>query len=196
MVSADTVSGCEGHLTITNNIIGAYDYDLTSSSGNFDGNSYYGISIFEVHDTGVVNIDNNKIAQNGASGIDIGCGGMLMGNVTINENEIGAWTDFEQSGGNVYIRKYAGNHDDGIYVLDVTSTGSLTITNNKISENGRLGPGGFGVHIASTSGNTTFYGNDIGYWTQTVPAVDPGPGTQFDELGPWSASDGTGNRND
>jgi parallel beta-helix repeat protein len=183
---SDGSAGCNGLLTITNNIIGAYDYSLTSASGNFDGNTDYGISIFEISETGVVNIENNKIAQNGVSGIDIGCGGQLIGSLTINENLIGAWTDYVQSDGNVYIQKYGGNHDDGIYVLNVTSTGSLTVTNNKIAENGRLGSGGVGAYIATTSGNTTFSGNDIGYWTQAISAVDPGPGTQFDELGPWS----------
>ena len=92
-IEDDTLlSGVYGRLTITNNIIGAYDYALTSGDGYFTGNGNHGISIAYVGPDGVVTIDGNKIAQNGVDGIELGVGLPVEGDVTINNNYIGAWT--------------------------------------------------------------------------------------------------------
>jgi parallel beta-helix repeat protein/predicted outer membrane repeat protein len=184
---SDAIWGCHGHLTITDNIIGAYDYDLTSDNGLFDGNGGNGIFIDYVGGTGVVDIEGNRIAQNGGNGICFDGADTVFGAVIINENTIGAWTDYEVDNDTIYIRKYGGNVGRGIYANNIASGGSMAITDNKIAENGQ------GIYIASTSGNTNIgttsnvYSNYVGSWTQNVPGIDPAPDTLFDNPGPWSA---------
>jgi parallel beta-helix repeat protein len=154
-----------GQLTITDNIIGAYDYDLASENGYFTGNGSYGIRIDYVEDTGIVNIDGNKIAENEMDGIEFGVGLAVEGAVTINDNIIGAWTQDD----GVHSHRYTGNGHKGINVsFMVTSTGSMTITNNKIAENSGTVSNQTGVYIYYTYGNTTISGNYVGSWTETI----------------------------
>jgi len=182
---ADRTEGCYGELTITNNIIGAYDYDLTYENGDFfGGNGDNGILIDHVGDTGVINIDGNKIAQNTQDGIRFGGFDTVYGDVTINNNLIGAWTQDD----GVNSHQYAGNGSEGIYVSSVATDGSMTITNNKIAENG-LGTVETGIYIVTTSGDTTISGNYVGSWTQDVPGGAPvtyngngGPGILIDNV--------------
>jgi len=183
-VDSPTVNG---KLTITNNTIGAYDYDLEmEEDGYFEGNGESGIHIAEVGGTGVVTIEGNAIVQNEGYGIDLGGGGLAVcGDVTINDNAIGAWADSKTVDGTVYIRKYGGNGNTGIYVSGVDIGGSLTIADNGIAENGSVTTG---IHIDVTLGDTTISNNAVGSWTQDVPGVDPGVDgdpTLFDDPGPW-----------
>lgn len=178
---ADYLTGCDGHITISNNIIGAYQYDIVHNHGYYAGNIGSGISIDRVGTHGVVNISGNRIAGNGTFGIDMSTAN-VSGSVTINENAIGAWTYYEVSG-SVYVDKFAGNEGCALYVNNVTATGSVEITGNNISENG-LNSHVTAIVFASTSGNVTFDENNIGRWTLSVPGANP-PGGQFTQTGHW-----------
>jgi parallel beta-helix repeat protein len=166
------MGGCYGQLTITNNIIGAYDYDLTSGAGYFGGNSGYGISIDYVGPDGVVNIDGNRIADN-YWGIEFGSGFPIEGDVIIDNNYIGAWTDYTTVDEVLYTQTYSGNDSVGIYVLTVAKDGSLIIINNKVAENSYGIPDDTGIHIASTNGDTIISANYVGSWTQDIPGGNP-----------------------
>ncbi|MGD9116922.1 MAG: right-handed parallel beta-helix repeat-containing protein [Dehalococcoidia bacterium] len=65
---SDGINGCEGRLTIINNVIGAYDYDLTSEDGDVGGNGDDGIYLDYIGPTGTVIIEANTISEN-ATGI-------------------------------------------------------------------------------------------------------------------------------
>jgi hypothetical protein len=78
---ADAPPGCYGELTITNNVIGAYDYDTTAEPvdprdpdpGYFGGNEDGGIYLDYVGSTGKVTITGNTVTDNDevVSGIHI-----------------------------------------------------------------------------------------------------------------------------
>jgi predicted outer membrane repeat protein/parallel beta-helix repeat protein len=187
----DFISGCYGQLTITNNIIGTYYYDLTSGEGEVGGNTESGIYIDHVGATGVVTIEGNRIAQN-YYGIEFAGTATIDGEVIINNNYIGAWT---QSDGSNY-NQYHGNHERGISVENVSTLGTLIITNNLIADNAYSGPKtGIslplegGVFITTTSGATVISANIIGAWTEDVAGVGPityggngGPGIMVGEV--------------
>jgi len=153
-------SSVNGRLTITDNIIGAYDYGL-EPTGCFTGNGDDGIYIDGVGENGVVTIERNKIAENSNDGIELGSPGTVNGDVTIKDNIIGAWTQDDGESSHQFTGTLNG---EGIYVDEVASSGSLTITNNKIAEN----DWDTGIWIETTSGDTTISGNDVGEWTETI----------------------------
>jgi len=162
--------GCYGQLVITNNVIGAYDYDLATGAGYFTGNGNHGITVEYVAPTGVVIIEGNKITENDVDGIEFGVGLDVEGAVTINNNYIGAWT---QSDG-VNSHRYGGNGSKGINVsFMITSTGSMTIINNKIAENSYTVVNLTGLYIAETSGDVIIAANHVGAWTQDIPGGAP-----------------------
>lgn len=172
-----------GTVEITDSIIGAYWDAETSTS--YAGNSGYGICVGRVAENGVVNIDGNKIAENGWDGIEFGAGLAVEGDVTINNNIIGAWT---QNDG-VSNHRYTGNGHKGINVsYMVASTGSVDITNNKIAENSGIVTNRTGVYINSTSGDTTISGNYVGSWEETILGTpvtyngNAGPGIMIEHI--------------
>jgi parallel beta-helix repeat protein len=153
-----------GQLTITDNVIGAYDYDLASVDGYFCGNSWYGVFIDHVAETGVVMIEGNKIAENQSGGICFGGPTTIHGDVTINDNIIGAWT--QHDGEN--IRRYTGNGHTGIIVFTVGPAGTLTITGNRVAENSHDVVNLTGIYVAFDYGETTIENNDVGEWEETI----------------------------
>jgi hypothetical protein len=164
--------GCYGELTITNNIVGAYDYDLTSGDGYFDGNEATGIYIAHVDNSGIVTIAGNRIAGNGKDGVLFG-GKTILGEVLIDDNYIGAWTDYTTDGGTLYTRTYTGNDDYGIASYSVAEGGSLVIINNRIAENGFSGTDFSGIFIEYNFGDVVVSSNLVGAWTQVIPGGDP-----------------------
>ena len=160
-VAGDSVYGL---LYITNNVIGAYDYDLEDEDGDFTGNGGCGILIETVDETGTVNIADNKLAENGEEGIcfynDADPDSTpieIYGDVTINNNLIGAWTQW----GDDESQRYEGNGGNGIGVDEVYEDGSLDITNNRLAENEWDG-----IYIYKTGGAVNISGNFAGSWTE------------------------------
>ena len=154
-VAGDSVYGTLG---ITDNIIGAYDYDVDDDEdGYFSGNSECGIWIETVGETGTVNIADNKLAENGEEGIcfynDADPDSTpieIYGDVTINNNLVGAWTQWDED----ESQRYEGNGGDGIGVDEVYEDGSLDITNNRLAENEWDG-----IYIYKTGGAVNISGN-------------------------------------
>ncbi len=162
-----------GQLTITNNVIGAYDYDLVDSeAGDFDGNGSNGISIDHVGETGVVTIEGNWIAQNWY-GIYFAGEETIVGEVIIDNNYIGAWTEYTTVGDVLYSYSFTGNYWKGIAVGNVASDSSLVIVNNKIAENSYGVFNETGLYISTTSGDVVIAANYIGAWTEDIPGGDP-----------------------
>ena len=156
-VAGDSVYGTLG---ITDNIIGAYDYDLEDEDGDFTGNGECGILIETVGESGVVNIADNKLAENVEEGIGFGDETELpdvYGDVTINNNTIGAWTQWDED----ESQRYGGNGGDGIGVDEVYEDGSLDITGNRLAENEWDG-----IYIYKTGGAVNISGNYAGSWTE------------------------------
>jgi parallel beta-helix repeat protein len=134
-VPGDTV---DGELTITNNIIGAYAFDLTEENALFSGNGDWGIYIEYVTADGVVTIEDNKLAEN-AAGIRIETN---RGESTISNNYVGSWMQ------DIPTFTYDGNDGPGV-IVDNTLEGSLLIQGNNISKNGYTG-----LHVAHNDGGT------------------------------------------
>jgi len=130
------VSAIYGTVTILQNLIGGWtcypgEAGYTGDTPQrYGGNRGEGIYIFQVGDTGMVNIEGNKISENAWNIPDTGITiDNIYGVVTIAENDIGAWQD---SHGETYF----GNAGDGIYICWVYPGAVLTIgPHNSINEN-------------------------------------------------------------
>jgi predicted outer membrane repeat protein len=166
---SDGISGLAGRLTITNNIIGAYDYDLTSQDGYFDGNGGFGIFIDSWAPGGVLVIEGNRIAEN-YTGIMITA--TVAGECLINNNYVGAWTEYIDVGGEIYTQTFTGNVRYGMVIAGVGTDASLTIINNKVAENSTIGPG-VALLVFGNNGNTIISANHVGAWTQDIPGGVP-----------------------
>ncbi|MGB6874246.1 MAG: IPTL-CTERM sorting domain-containing protein [Dehalococcoidia bacterium] len=161
-----SVTSVHGNVNIEDNVIGPWTY------GNFrtDGNGGHGIHVGHVADTGNINIEGNAISENWGDGINFGFGvNPICGTVNIVENLIGAWTcypgDYGYSGS---PQHYHGNGDRGIEINQVGesgASGTVTIEDNKISENHTGAIDETGIYIQNIYGVVTIEGNDIGSWT-------------------------------
>jgi parallel beta-helix repeat protein len=164
-----SITSVHGSVDIKDNVIGAWVYDLDVPY-IFDGNHNRGIHVAQVSDTGRINIEGNAISQNWLDGINFGSGASpILGEVTILENLIGAWTcydgDYGYSGS---PQRYYGNGDRGIEINQVGGSGVsgiVTIEGNKISENHRGAIDETGIYIQNIYSIVTIEGNDIGNWT-------------------------------
>jgi len=121
-----------GRVIIHENLIGGWtcypgDYGYTGAPERYTGNYGEGIYIYQVGESGMVTIEDNKISENG---YDTGIYFVLVyGMVTIARNDIGAWED---SHGEIY----PGNEGQGIWVSSVPSGAVLTIgPDNRIKGN-------------------------------------------------------------
>jgi parallel beta-helix repeat protein len=166
-INLDSVAG---NVNIRDNVIGAWTYDYGGATTvYFTGNKNHGIHVGKVSDTGSVTIEGNAISENGHDGINFGQGaGAILGNVAIRDNFIGGWTcysgDYGYSGDEP--PRYQGNGGEGIYMFQVgeaETSGTVTIEDNKISENARLIID-TGITIGSIYGVVTIAENDIGAW--------------------------------
>jgi parallel beta-helix repeat protein len=131
----DGVSPIYGTVNIVENLIGAWtcydgDYGYSGSPQRYYGNYGEGIYIYQVGDSGTVTIEHNKISENAWGNYNTGIFiEHIYGEVTIADNEIGAWED---SHGELYL----GNAGDGVYVDWVYPRAVLTIgPDNGIKEN-------------------------------------------------------------
>ena len=137
------VSPIFGEVTILGNLIGAWtcydgDYGYSGQPQLYRGNWDRGIEINQVGESGAsgtVIIEGNKISENHMGAVDLT--GIyiqtIYGVVTIEDNDVGSWTDR-------YGTSYPGNNGAGIVVVDVLLGAELTIgPDNSIKDN--LGDG-------------------------------------------------------
>ena len=150
-----------GSVTMKHNVIGAWRYD----SAAFDGNNDNGIHIGHVSSTGSVTIDDNAISENGADGINFGQGVVpISGSVGIRHSVIGGWTYYPGDYGHPGDpQRYTGNGGEGISIVQVANTGTVSIERNAISENA-LDDEDTGIYIWDIHGVVTIAHNSIGAW--------------------------------
>jgi parallel beta-helix repeat protein len=159
-INFDSVAG---DVDIQDNVIGAWTYYYGGGVAiGFGGNKNHGIHVAHVTDTGTITIEGNAISENNEDGINFGQGvDAIFGNVDIKGNLIGGWTcypgDYGYSGN---PQRYTGNYGEGIYIFQVRDSGTVTIDDNKISENGY----DTGIYINEMGGVVTIADNDIGAW--------------------------------
>lgn len=147
-----------GTLSIVDNRIGAGYYGVDGAS-EFIGNTGHGIHIGYVAELGHVDIEDNRIAENGFDGINFGVGiAPIEGSVAIEGNRIGAWSAYWVSG----QPSFGGNSGSGIYIHYVETNGTVRIMWNQVSENSALASG---MHFGNIHGGVTIEHNDIGAWT-------------------------------
>lgn len=116
--------------------------DVTISNCLIWANSGNGIHVGWVAPESNLTIEDNIITQNGGDGINFGTGmSIVEGTVTIQRNVIGAWYGDGPEGWG----PYPGNGNNGIYVWQLGMTGTMTIDQNVIAENGLLGSDG--IHV-------------------------------------------------
>lgn len=116
--------------------------DVTISNCFIWVNLSDGIHVGRVAPESNLTIEDNIITDNGSRGIDFGMGmSIVEGTVTIQRNVIGAWYGDGPAGWD----NYPGNGADGIYVWQLGMTGTMTIDQNIIAENGDVGSDG--IHV-------------------------------------------------
>ncbi|MBN2186094.1 MAG: right-handed parallel beta-helix repeat-containing protein [Dehalococcoidia bacterium] len=125
------------------------------------GNSGDGICIDDVPAGADVAVEDNDIGGNGDDGVDLASGSSVAGSVNIKNNVI-AWALGKADPFGPFIR--ISNADDGIHIGEVSDTGSITIEDNKISENGDDGID-FGQGAGAVFGGVDINSNFIGGWT-------------------------------